>query len=77
MVVGRQKRQQVADLVEAAGLVVGQKAGHARAGGVCHGSAELLVRGLLAGHGFHHIRAGDKQVGLVLDSEHEVGQRGE
>ena len=75
LVVGRQERQQVADLVEAAGLVVDQEGSHPGAGGVCHGSSEFLSRGRLAGHGFHHIGTGDEQVGLVLDTEHEVGER--
>ena len=38
-------------------------------------AAEILERHLLAGHGLHHVGAGDEHVRRALDHEDEVGDR--
>ena len=74
-VVRRQERQQVAHLLDARLLVVGDERGDARLGGVRHRAAELLVRDVFAGDRLHDVGAGDEHVRHALHHEDEVGHR--
>ncbi len=49
---------------------------HARLAGVNLGTTELLNGHILARNGFHHLRAGDEHIRVLLGHHDEVGQRG-
>ena len=75
-VVLRQKREQVARVLEARLLVGRGEVRDARLRRVGRRAAELLERDVLAGDRLHHVGAGDEHVRRALDHEHEVGDRG-
>ena len=74
-VVGGQEAHQVADVLEAALLVLGGEVGDARLRVVAHRPAQLLELDLLAGDRFDHFGAGDEHVRGLFDHEDEVGHR--
>ena len=61
-VVRRQERQQVAHLLDARLLVVGDERRDARLRRVDHRAAELFLRDLFAGDGLHDVGTGDEHV---------------
>ena len=69
------KLEQVADVLEAALLVLGGEVGDARLRVVAHRPAQLLELDLLAGHRLDHFGAGDEHVRGLFDHEDEVGHR--
>ena len=74
-VVGGQEAEQVADVLEAALLVLGGEVGDAGLRVVAHRPAQLLELDLLAGHRLDHFRPGDEHVRGLFDHEDEVGHR--
>ena len=75
-VVRGQERQQVTDLGQAVGLVVGDEAGDAGTAGVRVGTSQLLEGDVLARHRADHVGSGDEHVRGALHHEHEVGDGG-
>ncbi len=74
-VVRRQEAQQLLDVAERVGLVLGQVVRDPGLGVVRPAAAELLEVDLLAGHRPDHVRAGDEHVTGVVDHHGEVGDR--
>ena len=75
-VVRRQERQQVAHLLDARLLVVGDERRDARLGRVRHRAAELFLRDVFTGDRLHDVGTGDEHVRHALHHEDEVGHRG-
>ena len=72
-VVGREKAQELFDLLDAVGVGLAGELGHAALGVVGHGAAQVLKADLLAGDALDDVRAGDEHVRGVLHHEDEVG----
>ncbi len=69
----RQEGEQLAHRLERRLLGVEGEVGHAGAGGVGLGAAQVLLGDLLVRHRPDHVRPGDEHVGGVLHHEDEVG----
>src|SRR5215212_6268649 len=74
-IVGRQEREEVANLSVEVVLVGGDEMGHAAALHVGGSAPELLVTNLLAGNGSDDIRPGNEHLPEAIDHRHEVGHR--
>ncbi len=74
-VVRREERQQVAHVVQARLLVVGDERGHTGLRRVRHGTTEFLERHLLTRDRLHDVGAGDEHVRRLAHHEDEVGHR--
>ena len=72
----RQVGQQRLDVVDRVLLVRAEVVRVAARRVVRARAAELLEGDLLAGHGLHHVRAGDEHLRGLVDHDDEVGERG-
>ena len=75
-VVLRHVGDELADQLDALLLGIDGELRHARLGGVHRGTAQLLLRHVLARHGLYDLRAGEEHVRGLLLHDDEVGQGG-
>ncbi len=75
-VVLRHVADELADELEGLFAIFGSEVCHAALGGMDRRAAELFLRNVLAGNGFHYRRACEEHVADAFGHDGEVGERG-